>query len=102
MKFYTFAEKLPSLGTNIIVICESTETSIGICEVTQESLWIMKSIGTDPASASLEYYPLDFFSDDCMHNGPEALQIASYWCYPSSLKEKTKKRKKNERKAQGA
>lgn len=97
MKFYSFARKLPDLGTNVIVISDEPETSIGICEVTAESLWIMKCIAKDPSSASLEYYPLDFYSDDCMHNGSEALQTASYWCYPSTLKVKPKKREKYER-----
>lgn len=97
MKFYTFQEKLPCLGTNIIVICESNEPSIGICEVTKESLKVMRFMGKETGSVALndlDYYAQDFFCDDCTQDGAYDLQSASYWCYPSTLKVKPKKKGK--------
>lgn len=94
MKFYTFAEKLPCIGTNIILICDSNEPSIGICEVTAKSLHIMRYMGKFPGYISLDYYPQEFFCDDCTQNGTNDLQSARYWCYPSSLKVKPKKKGK--------
>lgn len=96
MKFYKFDEKLPEVGTNILVVCEckSEGSSIGICEVTLNALKVMRSIKEDVINSSLGYYPQDFFSDDCRDDGEYDLQSANYWCYPSSIKAKPKKRRK--------
>jgi hypothetical protein len=79
MKFRSFKEKLPVLGSNIVVITHD-RSSVGIVEFTPE---VRKAIKTP----SDEYHSQDYYSDDPKEDGVYDIRCAAYWCYPSELAE---------------
>ena len=78
MRFYKFSERLPILGSNILVISEDGK-KVAIVEFNLE---IRKCILSECLS---DYYGVDWFSDDPAEDGEYDIVCASYWCYPSSL-----------------
>ena len=77
MKLRSFKEKLPLLGTNILVVHENGKY-VGICEFNLEC---RKCI----LSNKNEYYPQDYYSDDPSENAEYDIRISDHWCYPSEL-----------------
>jgi hypothetical protein len=88
MKLYKFDEKMPELGTNILVVCGE---SIGICEFDINAKRHMtRYIKNDGYSG--EYYAQELYSDDPQENNEIDLICFEHWCYPSSIKSKPKKK----------
>lgn len=78
MKLYKFSEKLPVLGSNIVVVSEESG-SIGILEFDLEA---RKYI----LDQSHHYYGVAYYTDDPSEDGEYDITCAEYWFYPSSIK----------------
>jgi hypothetical protein len=78
MKYHKFNEKLPEIGSNIILISKKSQM-LGIIEFT---LRIRKAI---LSKCDCEYSPTDYFSDDTSEDSEYDIKCADYWCYPSSI-----------------
>ena len=86
MRFRSFKDKLPVLGSNILIVSENHDGTvfIGIVEFT---LKFRKSM-TDYISKGnfgMDYFPQDWYSDDASEGGEWDVLLADYWCYPSEL-----------------
>ena len=78
MKWYKFTEKMPEIGTNIIISTPSKSISI-----IHFSLDVRKYLGKN--LYQVEYSGIDYFNDDHSEDGEYCLSCAKYWCYPSSI-----------------
>lgn len=79
MKMYRFKEKLPLLGTNVLVFNEQA-SMVGICR------FDLKARDTVLNSEGCNYHPQEYYSDDSEEDNEYDLRWADYWCYPSSIK----------------
>ncbi len=84
MKLYRFSEKLPELGSNILVIHEND----GMIGITPFNLEIRRLILSNCDS---ERHQIELYSDDSQEDRCSDLRIDDYWSYPSSIKLPKKK-----------
>jgi len=83
MKLTRFSEKLPILGSNILVVHENG--GIGITEFTLATRKaVLNPEGTD-------YFAQDYYTDDPSENAEYDIRCSDFWCYPSSIKLPKKK-----------
>jgi hypothetical protein len=83
MKLTRFSEKLPVLGSNILVVHENG--GIGITEFT---LHVRKAVLN---KEGYDYLAQDYYTDDPSEDGEYDIRCADFWCYPSSIKLPKKK-----------
>ena len=89
MKWYRFKDKLPELGTNIVIATE--EKTVGITEF---NLAARKTI---LSKTDNDYHEQEYFSDDASGVHIYDLKCADFWAYPSSMRlPKKKNEKENE------
>ena len=96
MVFKTFKDKLPVLGSNILVISKNDNkiTHIGILEFTLEIRKIIINYN-ETNCIGPDYCPQDWYSDDASESGEWDILMSDYWCYPSDLKVPKKKSEKD-------
>jgi hypothetical protein len=86
MKWYRFEDKLPELGTNVVIATE--HKLIGMLEFDLAARKTITSIG------SCDYHEQEYVSDDASEIHVYDLICSKYWAYPSSIrlpKEKNEK-----------
>lgn len=83
MKFRTFKEKLPVLGSNIITMSDNI---ICITEFTLElRRLVLDHLRT--GAISQDPYLCMHYTDDASEDNEYEVVGADYWCYPSDLLE---------------
>jgi hypothetical protein len=91
MKIYCFKDKLPELGTNIVIVHESSygrKIMIAICTF---DLILRRYVLKEDDDG--DYFPQDYFSDDPAERANYDIRGCDYWFYPSSIKLPKKKKR---------
>lgn len=78
MKYHKFSEKLPELGSNIILLCKKS----GMVGIIEFNLAFRKAI---LSKFDNDYFAVYYFSDDPSEDGEYDVKCVDYWCYPSSI-----------------